>query len=241
MSASTDPARGGPGDRKPAVAWRPAGLGYLALCLVALLVGLYPQAVYPSRRDVIPAPLPTLQSLAAGQVLFILLVHPLIILRRARRRRIARYWTETVVESLTWLLATVPLYTAAAWLADATAGDVVRTVVCLLCLWPLTWSAGWLLQTRPPARPTVILLLFLIAALPAGHYITREFLRVFPSEWLWHLAPATFAWQAARSRAAALLPAPLWPLLTWPAVGGAIALVPLLPRRRETVNSESMP
>jgi len=238
MSASTDPARptaGGADGREwpaAAAAWRPAGLLYLAVCLAALLVGLYPQAVYPSRMDVIPAPVPALQSLAAAQAMFILLVHPLILLRRAERGEIARYWTGTIVESLTWLAATTPLYVAAAWLADATAGDVLRTVICLLCLWPLAWSAGSVLRACPPARPVVVLLLWIVAALPAGHYITREFLRVFPAEGLWHLAPATFAWQAARSRAGALLPTPLWALATWPVVAAGLAGAGLL-RRRE--------
>ncbi|MGB2819717.1 MAG: hypothetical protein WBF17_01955, partial [Phycisphaerae bacterium] len=208
---------------------------YLAACLAAMLVGLYPQAVYPSRTDVPAAPLPALQSLAAAQALFIVLVHPLIILRRTQRGEIARYWTETIVESLTWLVATIPLYAASAWLADATPGDVVRTVVYLLCLWPLAWSAGSVLRTWPAARPVVVLLLLVVAALPAGHYITREFLRVFPSDWLWDLAPATFAWQAARSRADALLPTPLWALAIWPVVAGAVIAVRLL-RGTNTVN-----
>ena len=243
MSASTDPvpasagAGEGPGlaGSVTAAAWRPAGLLYLAVCLAALLVGLYPRAIHPSRQDVASAPLPALQSLAAAQALFILLVHPLILLRRGRPGPADRYWSRTVVESLTWLAATIPFYVAAAWLADATARDVVRTALYLLCLWPLAWSAGAVLRDWPAARPATILLLLIVAALPAGHYITREFLRVFPAEGLWHLAPATFAWQVARSRAGTLLPAPLWALATWPVVAAGLAALRLLrPRHAPT-------
>ena len=234
MSASTDPARAsaGVGQRGClAAAWRPAGLGYLAVCLAALLVGLYPQAVYPARGDVPAAPVPTLQALAVGQVLFFLLVHPLIILRRSQRGRIGRYWAETIAESLTWLAVTAPIYTAAAWLADATATDVLRTATALLCLLPLVWSAGSILHAWPAARPVVILLLLLVAALPAGDYIAREFLRALAVGRCGDVAPATFAWQTARSRGGALLPGPLWPPVAWLVAAGALAATGLLHRQ----------
>jgi hypothetical protein len=211
-----------------AAAWRPAGLLYLGACLAALLAGLWPQAIYPSHGGVLAAPLPTLQTLVTGQTLFILLVHPLIILRRADRGLIRRYWTETLIESLTWLVVAGPLYVAAAWLADATAADVIRTAICLACFWPVAWSAGATLQSRPAARPAVVLLLLIVAALPAAYYLTCEFLRVFPAKWLWNLAPATFAWQAAASRAGGLIPRPLWPLGVWLAVAAALLALGLL-------------
>ena len=229
MSASTDPDRRarGAGDGWwqwiAAAAWRPAGLGYLAVCLAALLVGLYPQAVYPSRSDVTAAPLPTLHALATAQALFILLVHPLVLLRRFERGFGRRYWAETVAESLTWLIATAPFYVAAAWLGDATPADVARTAVFLLCLWPVAWSAGALLRTRPAARPAVVLGLLVIAALPGAYYIAREFLRVYAADWLWDLAPATFAWQVATARAGSAVPRPLWALLAWPALAAGLA------------------
>jgi hypothetical protein len=233
MSASTDPDRTGRerDARLLAAAWRPAGLVYLAVCLAALLVGLHPQAIYPSRTEVQAAPLPALQALATAQVLFLLLVHPLIVLRRSERDAIRRYWAETLVESLTWLAVTVPFYAAAAWLADATATDVIRTLVCLLLLWPLTWSAGSILRAGKAARPAVILLMLIVAALPAAYYITREFLGVFPSDWLWDLAPATFIWQAAASRAGGVVPTPLWPLVLWLVVAAALAAAGMVQRR----------
>ena len=226
-SASTDRPTVAAGDDAPpgsvlAAAWRPAGLIYLAVCLLGLLAGLYPEAVYPPRQPVLAAPLPALQALVTAQTLCILLVHPLILLRRADRGQLGRYGPETVLESLVWLLATTPLYVAAAWLSDATATDVLRSVVFLLCLWPLTWAAGSVLRHRRAARPAVLIGLLAVAALPAGYYILREFLRVFPAEWLWDLAPATYAWQTAGARTADLLPAPAWPLAVWPALAAAI-------------------
>jgi hypothetical protein len=233
MSASTEPARAGDGSGRPllAAAWRRGGLIYLAWCLGSLAAGLWPEAIYPSRRDAIPAPLPALQSLAAGQALFILLVHPLILLARARRGG-RRYWGETILESLTWLFVTLPFYVAAAWLADATAADVVRAAVCLLLLWPVAWSAGRALQRWKAARPAILLLLLLVAAMPAAWYLAREFLRPMPARWLRDLAPATYLWQAAGSRAGELLPRPFWPAAVHLALGAALAALPLLRRRR---------
>ena len=226
MSASTDPHRARSHHAGPRglldAAWRPAGLVYLACCLAGLLAGLYPQAVYPARSAVTAAPLPALRTLAVAQALFILLAQPLIALRRAERGLARRYWAETILESATWLVATVPFYTAAAYLGDATAVDVLRTAVYLACLWPVAWAAGALLARRGAARAPVGLLLLVAAALPGVHYLFREFLPVYRAAWLWQLAPATAAWDAAASRAGTLLPRPLWSLAAWPAVALAL-------------------
>ena len=208
----------------PAVLWRPAGLVYFAVCLASLAVGMFPLTVYPFPEAFVAAPRPTLQTLAVGQALFILLVHPAILLLRGRPRPTGRFPAEALLEPLCWLVATTPLYIAAAWLADATAGDVARTALCLLCLWPVAVSAAALLRRWPAARPAVFLLLLILAAAPGVYYIAREFLGVFEVDWLWDLAPATFIWSAAQSRAASLLPHPLWPPLTWLALAAALAV-----------------
>ena len=247
MSASTEPTRAPPSGGAAglgsvlAAAWQPAGLLYLAVCLVALLVGLCPEAIYPSRLDVPPAPLPALQTLAMGQGLFVLLVHPLIVLWRSERGRAGRRRAATLVESLTWLALTVPLYAAAAWLADATAADVLRAAAALLLLWPLSWAAGRLVAKRPAARPGVFLGLLVMAALPAAHYIAREFLGVFASDWLWDLAPVTFLWQAAASRAGGVVPTPLWAPLVWLVLAAALALAGVLPGRLGRAGGQPAP
>ena len=241
MSASTDdpcplgqPPPSGAAEPTPlpllASAWRAGGLYYLAACLVALLVGLNPQAIYPPRREILPAPLPVLQCLAVVQALFFLLVHPLLMMWRADRRRQSRpeHWAGPLVESATWLAATTPLYLAAAWLSDATATDVGRSVLYAAALCLLAFAAGTLMRTWKAARPVVLLLLLVAAALPAVHHIAREFFGVLPAEWLWDLAPATFAWQTAESLSPALIPRPLWALLAWPALAAALAAVALL-------------
>jgi len=237
MSASTDPAcrsaGAGPGPWL-AAAWRPAGLAYLAVCLAALLVGLYARAVYPAHGQVPAAPVPGLQAVAVGQVLFFLLVHPLIVLRRSDRGQIGRYWAETVAESLTYLVVTTPIYTAAAFLADATATDVLRSAAALGCLLPAVWSAGAILHARPKARPVVVLLMLIAAALPAGEYIHGEFLRVLDVGQGWLVAPVTFAWRAAASRGEGLLPRPGWVAMVHLLAAGALASAGLLGSRRRT-------
>jgi len=234
MSAFTEPSSPAPPDRPapPGIfhaAWRPAGIIYLIVVLAALGAGLWSEAVWPSFLPARPAPLPALQTLAVGQVAFILLIYPLVILHRAGRGETGRYWAEVIIESCVYMLVTVPFYLAAAYLADAVAADVIRAAAYAAGIWSLAWSAGWWLVRRPKSRPVVMLVLLLAAlALPAGYYIAREFLTAGPAHWLRRLAPATFAWEAAASRPSVSPAGPLWPWLIWPGVALVAVLVNLL-------------
>jgi len=219
MSASTEPTspRGVLG-----AAWRPAGVIYLACLLAGLAAGLWPDAIYPARAELRPAPLPTLKALAVAQVAFILLGYPLVLFGRRRREWPARFWAAVLVESAGLLVAAVPFYLVAAYLADATAIDTVRTAIYAAALMPLAWSAGAWMARSPRWRPWVAVdMITITLALPAAYYIAREFLTPDPMDWLWHLAPATFAWQTASSRAPSLLARPLWALTIWPLAAAA--------------------
>jgi len=253
MSASTESRRcgsgpdgpggetgGAGGDRRQSIlaaAWRPAGLAYLACLLAAMAGGLWPEVLYPSHDALRPAPLPVLRALAVGQVGFFLLVYPLVLLRRADRGQVRRYWAEAAVESAGLMVVAVPFYVAAAYLADAVAADVVRVAVYVGCLMPLSWSAGaWF---RSPRATSIVVLAVLAAALglPAAYYISREFLAAEAGNWLWRLAPATFAWQLAGSRAGSWLPGPAWAVLLWPALAAAAVLARLLATGRSRMKS----
>lgn len=224
MPASTDSAGG-----LLAAAWRPAGLLYLAAVLAGLAAGLFPEAIAPSKDAYRPAPLPVLQTVAVAQVAFILLVHPLIILARSHRGCGRRYFPGVLIESGVWLLLAAPFYAAGAYLADAVAADCVRTVIAVVCIWPLAWVAGDCLRSARAWRsPTVLILLLAAVGLPAAYYVAREFVPSADADWLWHLAPATFVWEAAGSHGESLLPGPAWALLVWPAVAAAGLLARLL-------------
>ena len=58
--------------------WRTGGVWYLAVCVLGLAAGLWPDAVYP-REGVVAAPLPTLHTLAAAQVAYFLLIRPVLV------------------------------------------------------------------------------------------------------------------------------------------------------------------
>lgn len=220
-----------------ATAWRAGGLVYLAVCILALLVGLFPHAIYPP-RGVHAAPLPVLQALTMGQAMFILVGWPVLCLWRTQQDTIRKYAAESIVESVAWLIVTAPLYLAAAWLADATAIDVARSVLVLLTLWPLAWAAGALMRAVPSLTPAVIITMLVLAALPAVWYIWREFLGTLPAGWLWELAPATYIWQAAASRTGNLLSSPAWPPAAWLATAAAMwTLGALIGGRRRPVDN----
>ncbi len=213
-----------------AAAWQAGGLVYLGVCVLALLVGLFPHVVYPP-RGVQAAPLPALRALTLGQGLFILVGWPLLCIWRTQRGPIARYAAKSIIEAVAWLLVAVPLYVAAAWLSDATAIDVARSVLVLAALWPLAWAAGALMRAVPSLTPAVLIAMLVLAAMPAVWYLWREFLGSLPAGWLWDLAPATYIWQAAGSRSPNLLPSPAWPPAAWLAAAAATWTLGALRRR----------
>lgn len=210
--------------------WRGAGGGYLIVCLAGVAVGLWPHIAFGSQKPPAAAPLPTLRTLAVAQVGFILLVYPLVTLARAQRAPLGGYWPTVLAESALLLVVGVPFYLAAAFLADAAAADVVRTVLAVTCIWPVAWLAGAHLAHARAGRSVVMLAMVLVAiGLPAAFYIAWDILLAHrAATLLWHVAPATFVWQAAGSRVGSVLPRPLWSAALWPAAAAAAGLGAML-------------
>ncbi|MCD4823074.1 MAG: hypothetical protein K8S55_00565 [Phycisphaerae bacterium] len=214
--------------------WQPAGVIYLLLCLAALAAGLWPDTIYPPKADFRSAPLPTLQTLAVGQVIWFLLVSPLVQVFRDSRNRTSSHrprqsrLRHEIVETLGLFIVAVPFYIAAGWLADATVTDCLRTALAVAAFCPLGWLAGWLLAGRQGnvLRSCVLAGLLAITVGQVGlYYIFIEFLPPVSAGWIWHSCPATFVWSAAASRNPAIVPEPLWAMLLWLGValaGGAI-------------------
>lgn len=232
--------------------WRPLGVLYLAVLLLALAAGLWPEAIYPPRYGQQPVLLPALQTVAIAQAGFALLVYPLAVLRRAAREPqtpARRPLRSAAAEVALFFLVAAPFYFVGAFLADAVWPDVVRAVLYLACVWAFALAAGLLLRTRPVARTPVVLALVLIAlALPAACYLVMEFLAPMdpgvyqfmapPARlaWLWHLGPFTNAWLAAASRGPSPLPTPLWPCLLWLAGAGLCLFLTPKPKGQSPVS-----
>lgn len=209
---------------------------YLATLLLALAAGLWPQAIYPPRQGPTAAPLPVLQTLAAGGTVFTLLVYPLVLLYRAsgpHRRRGGGYWGRTVAESAFLIFASVPLYILAAFFSDATAPDAVRGGLCAASCFPLAWVAGAHFASRRGGQWGVLLALTLVAvALPAAFYVALEFFPPGSAGALGDLSPILLAWRNGASRLGGVFPTPLWGWLIWPALAGvALLSAMILPRK----------
>ncbi len=208
--------------------WYPGGVLYLATILSGFAVGLYPQVTVGVRLPVGSVPLPTLRTLAVAQVIFALLIYPLILLGRAERKKMPWFSPAVLAESLAMFLVTVPFYLAAGYLGDAVARDVIRTVIYVAGVWLVGVSFGRYLVCHQRGRWIVLLALVVAAVgLPCVHYIAYEFMNV---TWVWRISPAMFAWETARPRLETFLPRPLWGLLIWCII--AVAGVLLFQRSR---------
>ena len=202
--------------------WRPAGLGWGAVSLAGLAVGLFPQIV--SARATDAATLPALQAVATVQVGFLLLIYPLIV---ARRRRGGLTWPAVFLEALVWMVTALPVLGAGAYLADATVVDTIRTCMLISAAavtgWGLAAMAG-----RRAARASLAVLIGVLVVLggPAANYLALEFAPApWRLGWLWHVSPVTFAWSVAASRQGDLVPTPVWAWLVWPVAGAALVFL----------------
>lgn len=228
MSASTDPSRPGHVDACP---WRPAGLLYLAALLAGLAAGLWPETIWPALADADSAPLPTLQTLALAQLAFVLLVYPMVLLRRFGgdtpddQPSARAYWRAVTAESGLLTLLAIPFILPAAFLANATVTDVIRHLICLSAFWPLAWLAGahYARRRRGAWMVTGGLLLIALGA-PAACYVATEFLTASAADLAGTMTPALLVWRNAASRIETLGPQPLWAWLVWPVVA-ALAVI----------------
>jgi hypothetical protein len=142
------------------------------------------------------------------------------------------YWLSAALESVVFLVISVPFYVPAAWLGDAVAPDAVRAALCVAAMFPVAWVAGALLA-RGPGRGAVLTVLLLVAVgLPAAWYVALEFLPRLRADWLVHLAPATFTWQQAASRLPSWTPHPLWAWLLWPLLAALAGVIPTVLGRK---------
>lgn len=213
--------------------WRLAGLAWGAVNLAALAGGLFPRLITLGASAESSAELPTLQSLLACQVGFLLLIYPMILAGRAAREypraSLGRLLRHFFLEMILWLVVALPFLVVAAYLANATPRDAGRSMLLVVGAFLAAWGLA-LLAGRGAGGMSLSVLVSVLAVLglPAAWYLTSpDFLPAQPG-WLWDLAPTLFAWSTAHERIASWLPVPLWALILWPAIGLAMIFLHLI-------------
>ncbi len=211
--------------------WRGAGVAFLAVSLAALAAGAFPELIVPAHvADRMASP-PALRAVLAAGAGFVILFCPLVLARRGEVRPTLRCFLAATGEYLLVVIAAIPLYVVAAWLADAVVLDVVRGVLYLtgvavgawgLALWASA-GRGWLLTAA------ALLAAIVAIAMPVTYYLVAELTAAgYRLDWLWQAAPVTCAFSVAASRSGTWHPAPLWAWALWPAVGAALTFARLL-------------
>jgi hypothetical protein len=196
----------------------------LLFLLAGLAAGLFPDVLYSPKWSNPAGPLPTLGALAVAQSAFFLLGWPIVLLWRSEHRsRLSPLGLAGQIACM--ILASLPLYGLAAWLADARPADVVRTLLEVLALVPLGLAGGFWLTHRPTRSLALTALAGLTVGLPMAWYIVFDFLPALPSDWLWQLAPLLRVYSAATEPATGPLPRPLWTWLILPGVGTLLLIV----------------
>ena len=195
---------------------QPVSILYLAILATGMVLGLYADALFPGETQG-PAPLPTLPFVAIAQAMFFLLVWPVALSTRKEE-------TQPILELLLLFALAVPFLIVAAFLGNATAGDLLRSQVAVLTLVPISLVAGWLLR-RPPWRSGLLLgLLAITLLLPALCYCVLDFLDAPLAVTLYRAAPVTFVYTAALSNGA-WSDNPLWAWTLWILLAGALWLI----------------
>ena len=194
--------------------------------LVSLGVGLWPELIHPSEGEV-TAP-PALQSVGVGNVVFWLLVWPLVVLRRFQRTDRRPGLRAMLGEWVVCLIASLPFYAVGAFFGARSTADAGRTLLAVAMVWPVAaLSAAWL--TRRGVRTGVLLALVLIAfAPPAVYYIIREWYGlspVGPADLALQLGPLTLVAEVARARGQGWLPRPVWAAAAWSAAFVAVGVI----------------
>ena len=123
------------------VAWRPLAAVWLLTCLAVLTAGFWPDALVYPKTPTAAVPLPTLPALAVAQGLFLLIVYPLAVIRRYDSTGTKFCPGLATIELCLLFITAVPFYVAAGYFSDASTIDVLRIVLCLLALLPLTIAA----------------------------------------------------------------------------------------------------
>lgn len=224
MSASTEIASGG----LPQSVVRPAGLIWLGLCVAALAAGFWPQIFFLPKGTSPYSILPALQMVALAQVIWVVGVYPIVIQRRLLAGEQQRWWLDCAVESAWLIVAAGPVYLTAAWVADAVFADVLRMILHLICLWPLSLALGRLLAVNCLRGPVMFIILVILLGLPAAAYVLEEFYRSRGMEIVTKISPIIFAWGNARSRTGEAFCDPVWAAAIWPLAGAAMLLARLL-------------
>jgi hypothetical protein len=195
---------------------QPVSVLYLSIVAAGLVAGLYADALLVGETQG-PAPLPTLPFVAIAQALFFLLVWPVALSARKEN-------TQPIRELLLLFVLAIPFLIVAAFLGNATAGDLFRSQVAVLTLVPISLAAGELLQ-RPPWRSALLLGLLAIAILlPALCYCVLDFLDAPLAVSLYRAAPVTFIYTAATSNGA-WTDNPLWAWTHWILLAGVLGLI----------------
>ncbi|MCP4378936.1 MAG: hypothetical protein GY794_22510, partial [bacterium] len=175
---------------------------------------------------------PIVQTLVVANVLFYLLIYPLIVLFRASKKTRIRFWPDTLVETLFWMFVSIMFFVPGVWLSGSVPCDALRGMGYVCGLLPMAWiCASWLGSQRTYRAVVLFVSVFSAIALPWLWYVSAEFFAVTGwHETLWNLCPVTHAWSLASPSAgeAGRLPSPLWALIVWPIVALMILALSLI-------------
>ncbi len=213
--------------------WRAAGAVFLLVSLLALAAGAFWEFFLPAHQMGTRTGPPALQMLISTQAVFLVMFWPLLVGRR-QYRRIGVFLFRSVVEYVIFLAVSVPLYVVAAYLSDATATDVIRSLLYLSAVAVGALGLGLWVQAGRAAIVTVVTLAGALVAvgMPVMYYLLAELTAAGSVGWLWWASPATCAFESAAARAANWYPTPLWAWALWPVVGVVLFLVHELKKKK---------
>jgi hypothetical protein len=198
-------------------------VAYLAVLVTALACGLWPGSIHPGRRAPDAARLPVFSTVTAGQVIYFLLIWPVVAAFRIRLKR-WEYWRDSLLEMAILLVLSVPWWVCGAWIASVGPQTAVWGAAHVTAAGLVGLALGAWAKRGKAGGLAVLAGALLSIGWVCFWYIAADLLLMESRDTIWSLSPVLRTYSLSRPQLASTGPGAFWPISIWLGAAGILAL-----------------